>query len=151
MHARRIWLAATLAVASASIGACRTAGTAANADAHSRTPNVHYLEIVSPDVESLVAHYERVHGLAFGEQDRDLGGARVATCADGSLIGIRAPLAAHEQSIVRTYVAVDDIARAVAEATRAGAVTAYGPVLQGERGSFAIVFHGGVEHGLWQR
>ena len=71
--------------------------------------------------------------------------------ADGSLVGIRKPLAAHEQPIVRTYLAVDDIQRAVDEAGKGGAMVAYGPTRQGQRGTFAILLHGGVQHGLWQR
>lgn len=111
----------------------------------------HYLEIVSDDVESLTQLYERMHGLTFGAPDPDLGQARVATRADGSLVGLRKPLAAHEQPIVRTYLAVDDIHRAVEEAGKAGATVAYGPTRQGPRGTFAILIHGGVQHGLWQR
>ena len=46
--------------------------------------------------------YQRIHGLSFGPPDPDLGQARVATGADGTLVGIRKPLAPHEQPIVRT-------------------------------------------------
>ena len=112
---------------------------------------VQYLEIVSDDVDTLTALYERVHGLSFGPPDPDLGQARVATRADGTLVGIRKPLAAHEQPIVRTYLAVEDIHEAAKHAADAGAIVAYGPTPQGQRGSFAIVIHGGVQHGLWQR
>jgi predicted enzyme related to lactoylglutathione lyase len=112
---------------------------------------VHYLEIVSPEADTLTALYQRLHGLSFGPPDPDLGQARVATRADGTLVGIREPLAAHEQPIVRTYLAVDDIHRAVAEAAAHAATIAYPPTRQGERGIFAIVLQGGVEHGLWQR
>lgn len=111
----------------------------------------HYLEIVSDDVDSLTELYQRMHGLTFGDPEPDLGQARVATRADGSLVGIRKPLAAHEQPIVRTYLAVDDIQRAVDEAGKGGAMVAYGPTRQGQRGTFAILLHGGVQHGLWQR
>ena len=111
---------------------------------------VHYLEIVSPDVDALTTLYEQVHGLEFGPPDADLGQARVATQADGALVGIRKPLAAHEQPIVRTYVAVDDIQQAVKAAERAGAVVAYPPTRQGQRGMFAIVILGGAQLGLWQ-
>ena len=111
---------------------------------------VHYLEIVSDDVDTLTELYRRVHGLSFSPPDADLGQARVATRADGTLVGIRKPLAAHEEPIVRTYLAVDDIARAVAEAEKSGAVVAYPPTRQGARGTFAILIQGGVQHGLWQ-
>ena len=111
----------------------------------------HYLEIVSPDVDALVALYQGMLGLTFGPPDADLGGARVATRAGGSLVGIRKPLAAHEQPIMRTYLVVEDIARAVEAAVASGAMLAYGPTRQGQRGTFAIVIHGAVQHGLWQR
>ena len=43
----------------------------------------------------------------------------VGVMVDGSLIGVRAPLAEHEEPIIRTYVAVDDIESAI----KAGAST----------------------------
>lgn len=112
---------------------------------------VHYLEIVSNDVDALSELYERMYGLSFGPPDPDLGQARVATQADGALIGIRRPLATHEQPIVRAYVAVDDIQQALKEAEESGAAIAYPATRQGNRGTFAIVIQGDLEHGLWQR
>jgi predicted enzyme related to lactoylglutathione lyase len=111
----------------------------------------HYLEIVSNDVDALITLYQRVHGLSFGDPDEDLGQARVATQPDGTLIGIRAPLAAHEQPIMRTYLTVEDIQQAVRAAEEAGAIIAYPPTRQGAQGTFAIVIQSGVESGLWQR
>ena len=95
--------------------------------------------------------YQRMHGLSFGPPDPDLGQARVATRADGTLVGIRKPLAAHEQPIMRTYLAVEDIQQAVKKAEDSGATIAYPPTRQGQRGTFAIVIQGDVQHGLWQR
>ncbi len=112
---------------------------------------VHYLEIVSNDIDALIRLYEHMHGLSFGPPDPELGQAQVATRADGSLVGIRKPLAAHEQPIMRTYVAVEDIHRAVKEAEDSGATIAYPPTRHGELGTFAIVIQGEVQHGLWQR
>jgi predicted enzyme related to lactoylglutathione lyase len=112
---------------------------------------VHYLEIVSNDVDTLTALYERMHDLSFGPADPDLGEAHVATRPDGTLVGIRKPLAAHEQPIVRTYLAVEDIHQAVKKAEDSGAIVAYPPTRQGQRGTFAIVIQGDVQHGLWQR
>src|SRR5262245_66681771 len=103
---------------------------------------VHYLEIVSNDVDTLKALYERVHGLSFGPPDPDLGQAHVATRTDGTLVGIRKPLAAHEQPIMRAYVAVEDIQHAVQKAEESGATIAYPPTRQGQRGTFAIVIQG---------
>lgn len=66
-------------------------------------------------------------------------------------MGIRKPLAAHEQAIVRSYFAVEDIRQAVKKAEEHGATVAYPPTRQGQRGTFAIGIHGDVQHGLWQR
>ena len=112
---------------------------------------VHYLEIVSDDVDTLAGLYQQVHGLSCGSPDPDLGQARAAARADGTLVGIRKPLAAHEPPIMRTCLAVEDIQQAVKKAEDAGATIAYPPTRQGRRGTFAIVIHGGVQHGLWQR
>jgi hypothetical protein len=102
-------------------------------------------------VDTLTGLYQHMHGLSFGPPDPDLGQARVATQVDGTLVGIRKPLAAHEQPIVRTYLAVEDIHQAVKDAEDCGATIAYPPTRQGQRGTFAIVIQGYVEHGLWQR
>ena len=146
--------AALIAVGLMSISTgCRDAQRSESRAKKAVTTNmsIHYLEIVSEDVDALAAFYERVHGLAFGPADPDLGQARVATRPDGSLVGIRKPLAAHEQPIMRVYIAVEDIEQAVKKAEAAGATVAYPPTRQGQRGTFAIVFQGGVQHGLWQR
>jgi predicted enzyme related to lactoylglutathione lyase len=108
---------------------------------------VHYLEIVSNDVDTLTGLYQRMHGLSFGPPDPDLGQARVAIRSDGTLVGIRTPLAAHEQPIMRSYLAVEDIQQAVKKAEEHGATVAYPPTQQGQRGSFAIVIQGDVQHG----
>jgi len=112
---------------------------------------IHYLEIVSNDADQLTALYEGMHNLSFGAPDPDLGQARVARRADGTLVGIRKPLAAHERPIMRTYLAVEDIQEAVKKAEANGATIAYPPTRQGQQGTFAIVIQGGVENGLWQR
>lgn len=112
---------------------------------------VQYLEIVSHDTDAPMELYQLVHGLSFGPPEPDLGHARVATCADGTLVGIRKPLATHEEPIVRSYIAVDDIQRAVTAASENGAVVAYPPTRQGNHGTFAILIQGTLQHGLWQR
>ncbi|MBD3161845.1 MAG: hypothetical protein GF346_06180 [Candidatus Eisenbacteria bacterium] len=111
---------------------------------------LHYMEIVCLDVDAQCTALERVHGLSFGPPVADLGQARVAEVSDGSLIGVRAPLAEHEKPIIRTYVEVEDIARAVEEAEAAGAVIAYPPTRQGDTGTWAIYILGDVQFGLWQ-
>ena len=112
---------------------------------------IHYLEIVTNDMEAACAVYERAHNLTFGSEDSDLGQARTAAWPDGSLVGIRKPLAEHEKPTMRTYLEVADIQTAAQKAEAAGAVIAYPPTKQGAQGTFAIFIHGGVEHGLWQR
>jgi hypothetical protein len=51
---------------------------------------------------------------------------------------------------MRTYLEVEDIQQAVKEAEESGAMVAYGPTEQGQRGTFAIVIQGDLQHGLWQ-
>ena len=133
-------------------------GADANAQSSSKqsspkgsTTTIHYLEIVSNDVDTLCETYERVHALSFGPEDPDAGQARVAVRPDGGLVGIRRPLAEHEQPTMRTYLEVVDIQKAVEEAERAGAIIAYPPTLHGELGTFAVFIQGDVQHGLRQR
>lgn len=64
---------------------------------------VHYLDFVSNDVDTLTGLYQHMLGLSFSPP------ARAATQADGTLVGIRKALADHEQPIMRTYLAVEDI------------------------------------------
>lgn len=142
------------AVAWMSISAgCRSAHQSEPVRKTEENPNVavHYVEIVSPERDTLISLYEHMYRLSFGPEDPDLGQARVATRADGALVGIRKPLAAHEHPTIRTYFTVEDIQRAVQAAAKNGATIAYPPTQQGRRGTFAIVIQGGVEHGLWQR
>lgn len=110
-----------------------------------------YLEIVTENLDATCELYESLWGVKFGEPDSDLGGARTIERADGTRVGVRAPLADHEAPIVRTYVAVDDITAATKAAESQGAMVAYGPQQQGAAGTFAIVILGGVQHGFWQR
>jgi predicted enzyme related to lactoylglutathione lyase len=111
----------------------------------------HYVEIVSNTVDKQCKVLEQVHGLSFGSEVQDLGRAKVAKTANGIMIGVRAPLAEHEQPIVRIYFAVDDITKAVKEAESSGAVIAYPPTKQGETGTWAIYILDGIQYGLWQQ
>ena len=110
---------------------------------------VHYLEIVTADVDAVCAAYEGMHGVRFGPPEPMLGNARVATVADGR-VGVRAPMADHEEPVVRPYVLVQDIEASVAAAEAAGALIAHPPMALPGLGTFAITIHGGVQHGLWQ-
>ena len=111
---------------------------------------IHYLEIVSPDVDAVCQTYEQIHGVVFGEPDASLGNARTAKLPNESLIGIRAPLRETETPIVRPYFLVEDIAASVAKAAESGAEIALPPMALGAHGQCAIFIQGGVEHGLWQ-
>jgi predicted enzyme related to lactoylglutathione lyase len=113
--------------------------------------DAHYVEIVSKTVDKQCKALEQVHGVSFGPEVQDLGQAKVAETASGTLIGVRAPLAEHEQPIVRVYFAVDDITKAVEAAEAAGAVIAYPPTKQGETGTWAIYILDGIQYGLWQQ
>lgn len=112
---------------------------------------VHYLEIVTPDVDAVCATYAAMHDLAFGDADPYLGGARTAELADGGMIGVRAPMHAAEEPIMRPYALVDDIEGAVAAAAEAGAEIALAPMALPGHGTCAILIQGGVQAGLWQR
>jgi predicted enzyme related to lactoylglutathione lyase len=147
MRARTAWnVVATAAVVL--LAACQSTSKSDKSGANTR---VHYVEFVCRDVDAQCAALARVHGLSFGPAVADLGQARVAKATDGSLIGVRAPLAEHEQPIVRTYFEVADIAKAVKDAEAAGAVIAYPPTRQGDTGTWAIYFLGDVQVGLWHR
>jgi uncharacterized protein len=148
MRRRMAW--STLAIlALVLVSGCRASGKESREGRSNM--QVHYLEIVCNDVAAECAALEKIHGLSFGPAVADLGGARVAKAPDGTQIGVRAPLAAHEQPVTRTYLAVDDIARAVKDAKAAGGEIAYPPTRQGDTGTWAIYFLGGAQIGLWQK
>jgi len=75
---------------------------------------VHYLEIVSDQVDAVCKAYETAHRVSFSEPDDLLGGARTCALSDGSIVGVRGPLRDTEEPIVRPYWLVDDIEQAVA-------------------------------------
>jgi predicted enzyme related to lactoylglutathione lyase len=111
---------------------------------------IHFLEIVTPDVDGACALYATMYGVTFGDADQNLGGARTADLDGGGMLGIRAPLRDTETPVVRPYVLVDDISAAVSAAAEAGAEIAITPTEIADYGQFAIVIHGGIESGLWQ-
>lgn len=111
---------------------------------------LHYLEIVTPDIEGICAAYQAAHHVQFGQADDLLGGARTCTLPDGSIVGVRGPLRETEEPIVRPYWLVEDIEEAVSRVTAQGAVIAVPPLEIPGKGTFAIYIHGGVDHGFWQ-
>ena len=112
---------------------------------------IHYLEIVTKEVDAVCAAYRAANGLQFGQPDAGLGNARTAALPGGGLVGVRAPLSETEQPMVRPYWLVDDIEAAVAAAVGAGGEVAHPPMEIPGHGTFAIYIQGGVHHGLWQR
>jgi uncharacterized protein len=111
---------------------------------------VHYLEIVSLDVDAVCKAYGATHNVTFGEADPLLGGARTCTLPDGSIIGVRAPLRDTENPVVRPYWLVEGIEEAVTTVEAQGAEIAVPPMEIPGRGKFAIYLLGSNEHGLWQ-
>lgn len=111
---------------------------------------MHYLEIISIDVEAVCRAYEAAHGVTFGEPDALLGGARTITLADGSMVGVRAPLRKSELPITRPYWLVDDIEEALAAVTALDVEVALSTVEIPGKGKLAVYIDGGVEIGLWQ-
>ena len=113
--------------------------------------NVHYLEIVTQDLDATCDALEKLHGVSFSEPDPGLGNARTAALHGGGRIGVRAPMHAEEQPVVRPYLLVDDIEAAVEAARAAGGEIAMAATEIPGQGRFAIYFLGGIQHGLWQR
>ena len=111
---------------------------------------VHYLEIVTADVEGTCEKYSAATGVAFGEADPGLGGARTAPMADGGMMGIRAPMHDGEQAVTRAYLKVDDIAVAVDAVEKAGGMIAVPPMDIPNQGKCAIFMMDGIEAGLWE-
>lgn len=110
---------------------------------------VHYLEIVCEDIEATCALLEQIQGLKFGDDISDLGFAKVAKSLDGHLVGVRKLLGDHETPIIRPYLKVDDMKKAVESAEQKGAIIAYPPTRQGSTGTWAIFILNGIQHGLW--
>ena len=110
---------------------------------------VHYLEIVTPDVEAASKLYGSAHGWTFQERP-ELGNAFVAEIPGGGLCGIRAPMHEQEAPIVRPYVRVLDLEAAVKEVAGSGAEILLESMQIPGHGTIAIYAHGGIQQGLWQ-
>jgi hypothetical protein len=112
---------------------------------------IHYLEIVTREIDAVCAAYAAANGVQFGEPDAGLGNARTAALPGGGLVGVRAPMHETEEPVVRPYWLVDDIEAAVAAVVEAGGKVAHPPMEIPGLGTFAIYIQGGIHHGLWQR
>ena len=111
---------------------------------------IHYLEIVTRDVDAVCAAYAGAHRVQFSAPDAALGNARTAPLTGGGLVGVRAPMHESEEPVVRPYWLVNDIEAALAEAVKAGGEVAHPPLKLPGHGTFAIYIQGGIHHGLWQ-
>ena len=74
---------------------------------------VHYLEIVTPEVDATCEALESIRGVSFGEPIPELGNARTAPLNSGGRIGVRAPMRETEEPLVRPYLLVEDIEAAL--------------------------------------
>lgn len=111
---------------------------------------IHYLEIITPDLEAARDLYTKAYGWSFGDRIPELGNAYVATLPNGSLCGIRAPMHEQETPITRTYLRVADIEAALAQAVELGGEVALGVMELPGQGSIAIYLLGGIQQGIWQ-
>ena len=117
---------------------------------HGLTMQVHYLEVVTKDVDATCELYSGINGVTFGDADQSLGGARTVQMTNGGMMGIRAPMHDDEKSVTRAYILVEDIEAAVAVAAKSGAEIAVPPMKIPGHGTCAIYIQGGIEAGLWQ-
>ncbi len=111
---------------------------------------IHYLEIVTDEVDAVCAAYSAAGGVQFSEPNPGLGGAKTAELPGGGLVGVRAPMHESEQPVARPYWLVDDIEAALAAAVEAGGEVAHPPLEIPGQGTFAIYIQGGIQNGLWQ-
>ncbi len=143
----------TFALAAIVAGGCTfNVSDSARQPNHEKDPmQAYYLEVVTPDVDAVCDAYAAAYGVQFGDPEPALGYARTAPLSGGGFVGVRAPLRASEQPVVRPYWLVPDIDSAVAAAVKAGAQLALPPMEIPGHGKCAIYILGGVEHGIWQR
>ena len=112
--------------------------------------HVHYLEIVTTNVEQVCASYAKALGVQFSDSIEELGSARTASLSNGGTIGVRAPMHDAEEPVTRAYYLVADIEKSVEEASNTGAKVAV-PVMDiPGRGKCAILMYGAIQSGLWQ-
>lgn len=113
--------------------------------------NIHYLEIVTPEVDATCTALAKAHGVAFEGPVAELGNAHTAPLDGGGRMGVRAPMRPDEAPVVRPYVLVEDVAAAAAAAEANGGTIALQPTEIPGQGTIAIYLQGGIEHGLWQK
>ena len=139
----------TLVLAALSCAAPRQGGDTPS-DPRLPPMSLHYLEIVTPEVDAVCAAYTTANGLQFSDPVPEFGMARTAKLPSGALLGVRAPMHEQEEPVTRPYLLVEDIEAAWAAAVEAGGQVAVPPTEIPGRGKFALYFLGGTQHGLWQ-
>lgn len=112
--------------------------------------SLHFLEIVTPEVDAVCAAYSASLGLDFSEPVPEFGMSRTAPLPSGGLLSVRAPMHEQEEPVTRPYFLVEDIEAAVAAVVEAGGQVAVPPTEIPGRGQFALYFLGDTQHGLWQ-
>lgn len=122
----------------------------AQSSGREKAMQVHYLEVVTAEVDKTCSALEELHGVSFGAPEAALGNARTATLRGGGRVGVRAPMREDEEPVVRPYVLVEDIEAAVKAAEAAGGEVAMPATEIPGYGKFAIYFQGGIQHGLWE-
>ena len=111
---------------------------------------IHYLEIVSTDVDREIAILESAQGLSFGAPVAALGGARIAEKSSGGSIGVRAPMHDQEAAATRPYFLTETLEDTLAELVERGAEVAVPPMPIKGHGMIAVYFVGDLQYGLWQ-
>ena len=110
---------------------------------------IHYLEIVTQNVDAVCAAYEKSTGAQFCAPEELLGNARVADIAGGR-IGIRAPMHETETPVVRPYFLVDDVENTLENVVKTGGEIIHAPLEIPGFGKFAIYVQGGNQLGVWE-
>ncbi|MFK7958821.1 MAG: VOC family protein [Lysobacterales bacterium] len=111
---------------------------------------IHYLEIVTRDVDQVCLGYERTGSVSFSPPVAELGNARTAQLPDASVVGVRAPMGDMETPVTRPYWLVDNIEQAVKDVADCGAEIIHPPLEIPGKGTFAIFSQGGNQQGFWQ-
>lgn len=112
--------------------------------------NIHYLEVVSADMDREIALFEAAHSVSFGDPVEALGGARTAMAPGGGIIGIRAPMHDAERTVARPYFLTETLDDQIAALSKLGAEIAIPRMEIEGHGVIAIYIVDGIEYGLWQ-
>jgi hypothetical protein len=111
---------------------------------------LHYLEVVTPDVDGFCTTHQMLNGTVFGEPEPLLGNARLGELESGGRIGVRAPMQEAEEAVTRPYFLTNDINADTQNAENSGAEVIHPPMEIPGLGKFSIFILGGIQQGLWQ-